>query len=248
MNKAGIDQDALVAMFAEASTKQGEALRKAVAAATLQALQGRELTLDSIKKVVRSVTDAASMGAAKNPASGVDVEAMLGKALAGIDSALLQAVEANRKALTQFVSRGVGLGEKPMQDALANLEKMEDAFFGAVAKASKGTGSLQGPWEQALAALRMKGSETGSQATQTVEGLLAQTQASLRDSRAGGLRAAQAMLDSYNALVSGVLIGMSEGLTAGSAGARPASSGSDSAPASASRKPAAKSTRRRTSR
>ena len=141
---------------------------------------------------------------------------MLGKALAGIDSALLQAVEANRKALAQFVSHGVGLSEKPMKDALANLEKMEDAFFGAVAKASKGAGPIQAPWEQALATFKMKGSETGTQATHTIEGLLAQAQTSLRDSRASGMRAAQAMLDSYNALVSGVLIGMSEGLQAGS--------------------------------
>ena len=128
MIKSGIDQEALITMFAEAGAKQGEALRKAVAGATLQALQGRELTLDSIKKVVKTVAGAASMGAAKNPASAVDVEAMLGKALAGIDSALLQAVEANRKALEQFVSHGVGLGEKPMKDALANIEKMEDTF------------------------------------------------------------------------------------------------------------------------
>jgi hypothetical protein len=238
MIKAGIDQDALITMFAEASTKQGEALRKAVSAATLKALQGREMTLDSIKKVVKSVTDAASMGAARNPGSGVDVEAMLGKALAGIDSALLQAVEANRKALAQFVSHGVGLGEKPMKDALANLEKMEDAFFDAVAKASKGAGTLQAPWEHALATFKMKGSETGAQATQTVESLVAQAQTTLRNSRAGGMRAAQAMLDSYNALVSGVLIGMSEGLQAGSGHAtapRPA----------AAEKPAAKAATRR---
>ena len=116
MIKSGIDQDALVTMFAEASAKQGEALRKAVANATLQALQGRELTLDSIKKVVKTIAGAASLGAARNPASAVDVEAMLGKALAGIDSALLQAVEANRKALQQFVSTGVGVTEKPMKD------------------------------------------------------------------------------------------------------------------------------------
>ncbi|MEO8923049.1 MAG: DUF6781 family protein [Caldimonas sp.] len=248
MTKSGIDQDALVAMFAEASTKQGEALRKAVSAATLKALQGRELTLDGIKKVVRSVTDAASTGAAKNPAGGVDIEKMLGHALAGIDSALLQAVEANRKALGQFVSRGVGLGEKPMQDALANLEKMEDAFFSAVAKASKGAGPLQASWEQALATLRMKGSETGSQATHTVEDLLAQAKTSLRDSRAGGLRAAQAMLDSYNALVSGVLIGMSEGLSAGPASAQPATDAPAAERTTASRKPAAKSASRRTRR
>ncbi len=222
MIKSGIDQDALITMFAEAGAKQGEALRKAVASATLQALQGRELTLESIKKVVKTVAGAASMGAAKNPASPVDVEAMLGKALAGIDSALLQAVQANRKALEQFVSHGVGLGEKPMKDALANIEKMEDTFFGAVAKASKSAGPLQAPWEQALAALKIKGSDTGAQATQTVESLLAQAQTTLRDTRASSMRAAQVMLDSYAALVSGVLIGMSEGMQSGKSAAKPA--------------------------
>ena len=245
MIKSGIDQDALITMFAEASAKQGEALRKAVANATLQALQGRELTLDSIKKVVKTVAGAASMGAARNPASPVDVEAMLGKALAGIDSALLQAVEANRKALEQFVSHGVGLGEKPMKDALANIEKMEDTFFDAVAKASKTAGPLQAPWEQALAALKIKGSDTGAQATQTVESLLAQAQTTLRDTRASSMRAAQAMLDSYAALVSGVLIGMSEGLQSGKSAAKPAAAPHDAGHAAASAAPAKRAVRRR---
>ena len=245
MIKSGIDQEALITMFAEAGAKQGESLRKAVASATLQALQGRELTLDSIKKVVKTVAGAASMGAAKNPASPVDVEAMLGKALAGIDSALLQAVEANRKALEQFVSHGVGLGEKPMKDALANIEKMEDTFFGAIAKASKSAGPLQAPWEQALAALKIKGSDTGAQATQTVESLLAQAQTTLRDTRASSMRAAQVMLDNYAALVSGVLIGMSEGMQSGKSSARPAAAASETSHSSSSPTPAKRGVRRR---
>jgi hypothetical protein len=244
MIKSGIDQDALITMFAEASAKQGEALRKAVSNATLQALQGRELTLDSIKKVVKTVAGAASLGAARNPASAVDVEAMLGKALAGIDSALLQAVEANRKALTQFVSTGVGLTEKPMKDALANIEKMEDTFFDAIAKASKTAGPLQAPWEQALAAMKIKGSNTGAQATQTVESLLAQAQTTLRSSRASSMRAAQAMLDSYAALVSGVLIGMSEGLQSGKSAARPAADSPGAAAATAPKRAAPRARRR----
>ena len=246
MIKSGIDQEALITMFAEAGAKQGESLRKAVASATLQALQGRELTLDSIKKVVKTVAGAASMGAAKNPASPVDVEAMLGKALAGIDSALLQAVEANRKALEQFVSHGVGLGEKPMKDALANIEKMEDTFFDAVAKASKAAGPLQAPWEHALSALKIKGSDTGAQATQTVESLLAQAQTTLRDTRASSMRAAQVMLDSYAALVSGVLIGMSEGMQSGKSAAGPSAAGAaDASPAAGGAAPAKRAARRR---
>ncbi|MEO8310212.1 MAG: DUF6781 family protein [Caldimonas sp.] len=239
MIKAGIDQDALITMFAEASSKQGEALRKAVSEATLRALQGRELTLDNIKKVVKNVAEAASTGIARNPAPAIDVEGLLGKALGGIDSALLQAVEANRKALEQFVSGGVSLTEKPLKEALANVEKMEDVFFAAITKASQSAGPLQGPWQGALDAMKMKGSATGAQAAQTVEQLMGQAQTMLRDGRASGMRAAQAMLDSYAALASGVLIGMSEGLQAGTKRSGGTSGGGSTA-AAATAAPAAK--------
>ncbi|MDO8251472.1 MAG: hypothetical protein Q7T78_17375, partial [Rhodoferax sp.] len=66
MIKSGIDQDALVTMFAQATAQQGEALRKAVSDATLKALQGRELTVENIRKVLKTVTEAASTGAAQN--------------------------------------------------------------------------------------------------------------------------------------------------------------------------------------
>lgn len=241
MIKAGIDQDALITMFAEASAKQGEALRKAVSEATLRALQGRELTLDNIRKVVKNVAEAASTGIAKNQAPQIDVEGMIGKALAGIDAALLQAVEANRRALEQFVNGGVSLGEKPLKEALANLEKMEDVFFAAVTKASQSAGALQGPWQGALDTFKSKGSATGSQAEQTVQTLLSQAQTMLRDGRASSMRAAQAMLDSYSALASGVLIGMSEGLQAGARGRAPTGAGAAAAgAASAPAAPAAK--------
>jgi hypothetical protein len=164
--------------------------------------------------VLASVTSAATAGAAQNIASPVDIEGMLSKAIAGMDSALLQAVEANRKALQQFVDQGASLQEKQLKGALANLEKMEDTFFASVTKTVEGAGNLplKGPWDQALGALKTKGSETGASATQTVQDLVAQTQTALRSGRATSAKAAQAMLDGYAALVSGVLIGMSEGL------------------------------------
>ena len=226
MIKSGIDQDAIVKMFSEATTKQGEALRKAVSEATLKALQGRELTMENIKKVIKTVTSSATAGAAQNVASPVDVEAMLTKAFAGMDNALLQAVEANRKALQQFVDQGAALKEKQLKTAIDNLEKMEDTFFATVTKAVQGVGApmqgMQGPWEHVLSAMKIKGTDTGAQATQTVEQLMAQTQTALREGRAATTKTAQAMLDGYAALVSGVLIGMSEGLQGGAAPAKPA--------------------------
>ena len=214
MIKAGIDQDAIITMFSQATAKQGEALRKAVGDATLKALQGRELTLENIRKVLKTVTQASSAGAALNPAGPVDIEAMLSKAFAGMDGALLQAVQANQKALQRFVDQGADLKEKQMKSALDNVEKMEDVFFSAVGKAVQGVGSsLQGPWEQVLKGMKLSGTGTGAQATQAVEQLMEQARGVLRGGRVNGMRTAQAMMDSYAALVSGVLIGMSEGLT-----------------------------------
>jgi len=213
MIKSGIDQDALIASFAQATTKQGEALRKTVSEATLKALQGRELTLNNIRKVLKTVTDAASAGAAQNPAGLPGAEALLNKAFAGMDAALLQAVEAQRKALQQFIDQGMDLKDKQMKGALGHLEKMEDVFFTAVSKATQGAGStLQAPWQQVLQGMKGKGTDTGAQAGVAVEQLVEQARTALRDGRATGARAAQAMMDSYAALVSGVLIGMSEGL------------------------------------
>ena len=216
MSKSGIDQDALIAMFSQASARQGEALRKAVGEATLKALQGRELTLQNIRGVVKTVTKAASTGLAENVSPSIDPEALLGKAFSGMDAALLQAVEAHRKALQQFVDQGVGLQEKQLKGALGDLEKMEDVFFATVSKAAgSATEPLQGAWSQVLETMKLKGTDTGAQASNAVEQLVGQAQTALRDSRALGLKTAQALVDSYSALVSGVLIGMAEGLQQG---------------------------------
>ena len=232
MIKSGIDQDALIDMFAEASAKQGDKLRKAVADATLKALQGRELTLDNVRKVIKTVTQAASAGAAKNPASAVDVEALLRKAFDGMDAALLKAVQANHKALQQLMNQGAGLRETQVKAALDGVEKMEDMFFSTVGKAVQGVSTpLQGPWQQVLKSMKLEGTATGAGAAQTVEQLMSQTQDALRKGRASSLRASQVLMDSYAAMVSGVLIGMSEGLGgATEVAAKPAAAAKTRAP------------------
>jgi len=216
-NKSGIDQDALIQMFAEAGARQSEALRQAVSQATLRALQGRELTLENIRGVLKTVTQAASAGAARNAGEPEQVETLLETAVEGMDAALLQAVEAHRRALQSFVEQGAGLQQGGMKSAIAELEKLEDTFFAAVSKGAKATGTpLEGPWSHVLESMKANGTDTGTQASAAIQQLMAQAQTALRDSRAMGLKAGQALMDSYAALVSGVLIGMSEGLQQGS--------------------------------
>ena len=218
MIKHGIDQDALITKFSEATAKQGEALRKSVTEATLKALQGRELSLANIKQVLGTVAKAASTGAAGSALPAADVEGLLAKAVAGMDAALEQAVQANRKALQQMVDQGATLRETQVKKALADIEKMEDTLFGALRKAAEGSqASLEGPWAKVLGAVQGKGTSTGAQASATLTQLMDSAQQNLRDGRNLGLRASQAMFDSYSTLVSGVLIGMSDALRQGNA-------------------------------
>jgi hypothetical protein len=218
MAKPMFDADALIETFQTASAKQGAQLKKAASDATLAALQGRELTLKNIRGALKQVAEAASAGVAKNLSAGVDPEALLDKAVAGMDEAMLKAVEANRTALSTLVAQGADLRDKHLQKALDDLEKMEDSLFAAVKKAAEGAGApMAGAWGPILEKMQAGGTLSGAQAAQTAEQVAQQVQTVVRSSRAASIKAAQALAESYTAMVSGVLIGMSEALQAGSA-------------------------------
>lgn len=217
MNKLGIDQEALVQQFSQASAKQGEALRQAVEQATLKALQGRELTVKSIKEVLKTMTQTASAGAAKSGLAAPDIEPLLAKAVDGMDAALVQAVEAQRRALQQVIDQGAQLRETQLKKVMSEMEKMEDMFFTTLQKAAAGVGQAGAelPWAKALEGMKAKGSATGSSAAAAVEQLTERARDASRQGRALGQQAAEAWMSHYAALANGVLIGMSEALNAG---------------------------------
>ena len=218
MSKPLFDAESLISMFESATAKQGEQLRKATTEATLAALNGRELTLKNIRAALKQVADAASTGLAKNVVTGVDPEAMLDKAVSGIDDALLKAVDANRVALATLSAQGADLREKHLAKALDDLDKMEEAMFSALKKSAGGAAApLAGAWGQVLEKMQAGGTLSGAQATSTAEQMAEQMQTAMRSSRAASMRAAQALAESYTAMVSGVLLGMSEALQSGGA-------------------------------
>lgn len=237
MMKSGFDPEALVEMFASASAKQTAQVKDAVTRTTLAALQGRELTVRNIRDVLKRVSEAATVGVLKNSIAAPDAEKLLSGAVAGMDQALLKAVEANERALQQFVQQGADLKDKHLKKAMDDLEKFEDLLFGAIKSAAGAAGGkIAAPWEQVLDRMKAGGTLSGAQASATVEQLADQVQGALRSSRAAGLRAAQTLAESYTALVSGVLIGMGDALRQGGAAAA-------GAPASASAKAPAKKKR-----
>ena len=218
MAKPMIDPEALISMFETATATQGAQLKKAASDATLAALQGRELTLKNIRGALKKVSEAASACAAKNVVPGLDAESLLDNAVAGMDDALLKAVDANRVALAQLVSQGADLREKHLKKALDDLDKFEDTFFATLKKTAEGAGApMAGAWGQVIEKMQAGGTLSGTKASNTAEqmnDMTAQMQTAMRSTRAASMRAAQAMAESYTAMVSGVLMGMSEALQA----------------------------------
>jgi hypothetical protein len=210
------DAEALIEMFQTASSRQGAQLKKAVTDTTLAALQGRELTLKNIRGVLKQVADAASTGVAKNVTAGIDPENLLDKAVAGMDEALLKAIEAQRTTLATLAAQGADLRDKHLGKALSDLEKMEDSLFAAVKKASAGAGNpMASAWAPILEKMQAGGTASGAQAaaaTEQFEQMASQMQATMRSTRAASMKAAQALAESYAAMASGVLLGMSEAL------------------------------------
>ncbi len=218
MPKPMFDADALIAQFETATARGGEQLRKAAGEATLASLQGRELTLKNIRAALKAVSEAASAGAAKNLGAGINPESLLDQAVAGMDDALLKAVEANRTALSTLMAQGADLREKHLAKALGDLEKMEDTLFATLKKTAAGAGApMAGAWGQVLEKMQAGGTLSGAQAATTAEQMAEQMQTAVRSSRAASMRAAQAMAESYSAMDSGVLLGMSEALQSGGA-------------------------------
>ena len=219
MAKSMIDPDALIEMFESATAKQGAQLRKSVSDATLAALQGRELTLKNIRSTLKAVSEAASQGAARNVLGGMDPETLIDAAVAGMDDAMLKAVDANRAALQQFAAQGADLRDKHLKKAMDDLDRFEDTMFAAFKKTAAGAGApMAGAWEQVLKKFQAAGTLSGAKAAGTGEQLAGQMaeqmQAAVRNTRTDSLRAAQSMAESYTAMVSGVLLGMSEAIKA----------------------------------
>ena len=216
MSKPMFDAQALISMFENATAQQGAQLRKATTEATMAALQGRELTLKNMRGALKQVADSASAGVAKNVLPNVDAENLLEQAVAGMDQAMLKAVDANRVALTTLTTQGADLREKHLSKALSDLEKMEDTMFDALKKAAAGAGApMASAWAPVLQKMQAGGTLSGAQATLTSEQMAEQMQMAMRSTRATGMRAAQALAESYTAMVSGVLLGMSDALTNG---------------------------------
>ena len=243
MTTQSIDVDQVLKSLASESIKQGGNVRAAVRDLTLNALQQRELTLDQIRSVLRSVAIGVNLGVADREAK---VEKALADTVAGMDDALLKAVQACNVALRRLTGKGRDYEDSNLKQALDELEGVEDAMFKSIATATEGASEkLKAPWNRVLHATRLSGTAAGTQVASTLRDYAKRAQSAIREQRETSVKTAHLLTQNFGTLASGILIGMSEGLGAKQAAARrKAKQAKGRKTTAASRKVTAKSARR----
>lgn len=212
MKNPAIDTDDMLKRLASESARQGANLRTTVRALTLKALERRELTLEQIKGVLENVTVGVTLGVVDRE---MNVEKTLADALAGMDDALLNVVEATRVALDRLGSAGQDYEDSYLKQASRDLERYEDALLQSVAKSANSAGEKIGAqWAQVLRKKKLTGTGTGAKAAATARDFAKRAQMGLRKQREMGFKAAHLLTQNFATLASGILIGMSEALQA----------------------------------
>ena len=208
-----MDTDEVLKGLARESVKQGENLRTAVRELTLSALRGRELTVREIKRVVKSVTEGVNLGAAT---SKLDGDQVLGEAFAGMDEAVLKAVQANHLALQSLAAQGQSLRDSHVKKAVDELERLEDDVLATVKDATrKGSKQLRDQWAALLRQQESAGTQTAAQVEATLEAFGDRMRDAVREQRRTAVKAAEVMAENFTTLASGILIGLTEGLQQG---------------------------------
>ena len=105
---------------AASESVRGENIRERVHDVTLEALKTRRFDRESIREVVRAVTEGMTRGA---EGSRLGVRHALAEGLRGIDQALTKSVDAGREAIRQMAATGRGISDNEVKQALAGLRK-----------------------------------------------------------------------------------------------------------------------------
>jgi ElaB/YqjD/DUF883 family membrane-anchored ribosome-binding protein len=210
MKQPIVEVDEVLKKMASESVKQGENLRVTVRDLTLKALQTRELSLSQIRQVVTSITEGINLGAAK---SKLDVGKPLAEALAGMDDALLKAVEASRITLELFTDHGMTINDSLVMVALDELERLEDEFLRSVKQSAEhASKEVRAKWTPVLEKMKPGATETGSRVTSAIEEVSAHAKNAVRQQRRATLKATAILTQSFGTLASGVLVGLAEGI------------------------------------
>lgn len=206
--KPAIDPNEMLQTLAAKAVEHADTLRQSVRDLTLKALSSRETTLEQINKVLQSITAGVSQGAA---GAKVDSGKLLQDALAGMDEAVMKVVEANQIALQKLTDQGTDFEQSQFKKRLEEVKSLESQFMASVQKAAEGASApLNAAWAPVLERMKVSGSQTGAEAQKFAETFARNLQQQMEASRETAFKAAHTLTQNYAAVVSGVLMGLSE--------------------------------------
>lgn len=206
--KPAIDPNEMLQTLAAKAVEHADTLRQSVRDLTLKALSSREATLEQMNKVLQSITAGVSQGAA---GAKVDSGKLLQDALAGMDEAVMKVVEANQIALQKLTDQGTDFEQSQFKKRLEEVKSLESQFMASVQKAAEGASApLNAAWAPVLERMKVSGSQTGAEAHKFAETFARNLQQQMEASRETAFKAAHTLTQNYAAVVSGVLMGLSE--------------------------------------
>ena len=184
---------------AASESARADNVRERVHDVTLEALKTRRFDRESIREVIRAVTEGLTRGA---EGSRLGVRHALAEGLRGMDQALTKSVDAGREALRQMASTGRGLSDNEVKQALAGLKKMEEDFVATVDQVAASANERVRPELRELLRQTMHaGTETGRHTARLM------TEFTLT-----GIEIAGEFSARFAHLASGVLAGMADAL------------------------------------
>lgn len=203
-----LDPNEMLQKLAAKAVEHGDTLRQSVRDLTLKALSSREATVEQVNKVLQSVTQGVSQGAA---AAKVDAGKVLQDALAGMDEAVMKVVEANQIALKKLTDQGSDFEQSQLKKHLDEMKSLEAQFVASVQKAADGASApLKAAWAPVLEKMKEAGSQTGAEAQRLAETFAKNVQDQMHISRETAFKAAHTLQQNYATVVSGILMGLSE--------------------------------------
>jgi len=202
--------DVVLEEAAADAVRQGTDIRQKVQAMTLDALQNRRFDRQSIRDVVRSVTEGAVQGAGEN---GARIRGSMSEVLQGLDQAVRVSAEAGRVALNGLVATGRTFSEQDVKIALSELRKIEGDFLATVKQvADSANANVRPELREALRSARETGTATGKEVALAMGDFAKKFTAASFDAALVGLETAGEFGQRFALVASGVLGGLAEAL------------------------------------
>ena len=183
---------------ASESMKRADDIRQRMHDLTLEALRSRRFGRDSVRDVVRALTEGMARGA---EGSRLGVRHALAEGFRGMDQALSASVHAGHEALRQLVAAGRA-SENELKQAAAGLRKIEEDFVATVEEVARSANERVRP---ELGELVRQAAHAGTETGRRGAKLMAEF-------ALGGLELAGEFGARFAQIAGGVLAGMADAL------------------------------------